>query len=340
MSTGDVHEGLNLAGVWKVPAVFVVQSNRYAYSTPTERQMVNTNIAERHQRRLVRSPASGSTAPTRFAVFEVVRDAVERARAGEGPQAVEALTLRGHGHAAHDDALVRPRRASSALRATRSSDSRRDSRLDGLSDDEVEAASRGGRRRGGCGARGGRGRACAGPGDARGRRLREPTPGPEEQPMIDFSPTPEATALAERTRTFVRDVVIPAEAREGGRGLDDGLRAELPGGGRAAPGSVAPHVRRARTAGTASTSAARRDVFEAAGYSLLGPHALNCAAPDEGNMHLLEEIATGEQKERYLRPLAAGRVALLLRDDRAATRRGLRPVDAADDRASASTAAG
>ena len=47
-------------------------------------------------------------------------------------------------------------------------------------------------------------------------------------------------------------------------------------------------------------------MFEAAGYSMLGPVALNCAAPDEGNMHLLEAIATPEQKERWLRPLAAG----------------------------------
>ena len=46
-SVGDVHEALNLAGVWQVPAVFVIQSNRYAYSTPAERQMANTNIAER-----------------------------------------------------------------------------------------------------------------------------------------------------------------------------------------------------------------------------------------------------------------------------------------------------
>src|SRR5439155_24001250 len=47
LSTGDVHEGLNLAGVLRVPAVFVIQSNQFAYSTPTSRQMVNTAIAER-----------------------------------------------------------------------------------------------------------------------------------------------------------------------------------------------------------------------------------------------------------------------------------------------------
>jgi len=47
-------------------------------------------------------------------------------------------------------------------------------------------------------------------------------------------------------------------------------------------------------------------VFEEAGYSILGPQALNCAAPDEGNMHMLHVIATGEQRDRYLAPLAAG----------------------------------
>jgi pyruvate dehydrogenase E1 component alpha subunit len=107
MSTGDVHEGLNLAGVWQVPAVFVAQSNRYAYSTPTERQMVNTSIAER-----IRGgwsiPCDQVDGTDAVAVHEAVRDAVERARSGEGPQAVEALTLRGHGHAAHDDARYVP----------------------------------------------------------------------------------------------------------------------------------------------------------------------------------------------------------------------------------------
>lgn len=47
-------------------------------------------------------------------------------------------------------------------------------------------------------------------------------------------------------------------------------------------------------------------LLEEAGRSLLGPLALNCAAPDEGNMHMLNVIATPEQKERYLHPLVAG----------------------------------
>ena len=48
-------------------------------------------------------------------------------------------------------------------------------------------------------------------------------------------------------------------------------------------------------------------MFEEAGYSLLGPVAMHIFAPDEGNMHLLEAVASTEQKERWLRPLAAGR---------------------------------
>jgi pyruvate dehydrogenase E1 component alpha subunit len=107
MSTGDVHEGLNLATVWKVPAVFVIQNNCFAYSTPTEAQMENTNIAER-----IRGgwgiPCERVDGTDAIAVYEAARSAVERARAGYGPQALECLTLRGHGHAAHDDARYVP----------------------------------------------------------------------------------------------------------------------------------------------------------------------------------------------------------------------------------------
>ena len=104
---GDVHEGLNLAGVLRVPAVFVLQSNQYAYSTPTAREMVNTSLAERVRGGWsLRAVAVDGT--DAIAAYEAIRDAVERARAGEGPQAVEAVTLRGHGHAAHDDARYVP----------------------------------------------------------------------------------------------------------------------------------------------------------------------------------------------------------------------------------------
>jgi len=107
MSTGDVHEALNFAGVLGVPVVFVAQSNQFAYSTPTNRQMVNTNLAER-----IRGgwsiPCEQVDGTDAIAVFAAARTAIERARAGGGPQALEAVTLRGHGHAAHDDARYVP----------------------------------------------------------------------------------------------------------------------------------------------------------------------------------------------------------------------------------------
>ncbi len=100
-SVGDVHEGLNLAGVLHVPAVFVIQRNGYAYSTPTKRQMLNTSITER-----VRGgwslPCEEVDGTDALSTYAAVHAAVERARAGEGPQVIEAVTLRMEGHAAHD----------------------------------------------------------------------------------------------------------------------------------------------------------------------------------------------------------------------------------------------
>ena len=106
-SVGDTHEGLNLAAVWKVPAVFVIQANRYSYSTPVARQMVNTNISERIFGGWS-IPAERVDGTDALAVLATVRAAVERARDGHGPQAVEALSVRMHGHAAHDDSRYVP----------------------------------------------------------------------------------------------------------------------------------------------------------------------------------------------------------------------------------------
>ena len=118
----------------------------------------------------------------------------------------------------------------------------------------------------------------------------------------------DAAAIAERVRAFVRDIVIPAEARDdaGEHGPAPGLRSELQAAARAA-GLLAPHVGTA-FGGLGLDTRGQALVFEEAGYSLLGPLALNCSAPDEGNMHLLEAVASPAQQERYLRPLAAGDV--------------------------------
>lgn len=120
--------------------------------------------------------------------------------------------------------------------------------------------------------------------------------------MIDFELSAEVADFAERTKNFVRDVVIPAEGRE----LTEELRLELQLAARDA-GVFAPHVPR-EFGGHGLDIRAWSVVFEEAGYSLLGPLALNCAAPDEGNMRLLEVVATDAQKEEYLRPLATGDV--------------------------------
>src|SRR4051812_44536404 len=117
-----------------------------------------------------------------------------------------------------------------------------------------------------------------------------------------------ATDVASSTRAFVRNVVLPLEGRDpvGRHGVDPQLRADLQVAARDA-GIFAPHVSRVY-GGLGLNMQGRALVFEEAGYSLLGPQALNCAAPDEGNMHLLEIVGTPEQKERYLRPLASGEI--------------------------------
>jgi acyl-CoA dehydrogenase len=116
--------------------------------------------------------------------------------------------------------------------------------------------------------------------------------------------TSDVAEVAARTAEFVREVCLPAEPRFPGPELDESLRAELQDAARRA-GVFAPHVP-AEFGGLGLDIRGWSVVFEEAGYSLLGPQALNCAAPDEGNMHLLELVATEDQKERYLRPLAAG----------------------------------
>jgi acyl-CoA dehydrogenase len=125
---------------------------------------------------------------------------------------------------------------------------------------------------------------------------------------IGFETDERVADIARHTTEFVRDVVLPEEQACDGN-VHDGpepLRRRLQEAARAA-GMFAPHVG-VEWGGLGLDLCGQAIVFEAAGYSLLGPLALNCAAPDEGNMHLLEVVATDEQKERYLRPLAAGEV--------------------------------
>jgi acyl-CoA dehydrogenase len=125
---------------------------------------------------------------------------------------------------------------------------------------------------------------------------------------VQFEVDPAVAEIVRRTEELIRDVVLPVEAAYRGSAHDapDEVRRELQDAARKAD-VFAPHVSTA-FGGLGLDMRDRAPVFEAAGYSLFGPLALNCAAPDEGNMHLLEQVATPEQRERYLRPLATGAV--------------------------------
>ncbi len=125
--------------------------------------------------------------------------------------------------------------------------------------------------------------------------------------MIDFEVPAEQAELRDRVREFIAEVAIPAEARDvSSHGLDDALRSELQEEARRA-GLFAPQLSE-ELGGLGLDMRGSALILEEAGYSLLGPPALNCAAPDEGNMHLLDVVATPEQRQSFLEPLAAGRV--------------------------------
>ena len=123
---------------------------------------------------------------------------------------------------------------------------------------------------------------------------------------FDFSLAPAVEEQRQRIAGFVRDQVIPLEQQAFREGVDDDLRRRMQAAARDA-GVWAPQVPAAYGGGGFSFTDSAV-LLEEAGYSLLGPLALNCSAPDEGNIAMLHEIATAEQRGRYLRPLAEGTV--------------------------------
>ena len=100
-STGAFHEGLNFACVQKAPLVLIVENNGWAYSTPTTRQTANPRFVDRAKAYgCFGEQVDGNDV---IAVYDATRAAVQRARQGEGPTLIEALTMRMKGHAEHDD---------------------------------------------------------------------------------------------------------------------------------------------------------------------------------------------------------------------------------------------
>ncbi|HYL85049.1 MAG TPA: thiamine pyrophosphate-dependent dehydrogenase E1 component subunit alpha [Candidatus Angelobacter sp.] len=106
-STGVFHEGLNFAASQKAPFVLILENNLWAYSTPVRRQVPLENLADRAKAYGIDSYiVDGNDV---VAVYSTAREAVERARAGEGPILIEAKTFRRMGHAQHDPAEYVPK---------------------------------------------------------------------------------------------------------------------------------------------------------------------------------------------------------------------------------------
>ncbi|MFI5000587.1 MAG: acyl-CoA dehydrogenase family protein [Reyranellales bacterium] len=125
---------------------------------------------------------------------------------------------------------------------------------------------------------------------------------------VNFAPPAELVELAAKVKAFVKDKVIPYETdpRWTPHGPTDQLRIELNQLAKAA-GVFAPHVPK-EYGGRAISQIGRALVFEAAGYSILGPTAIHCASPDEGNIHLLDVVARPDQRAHFLKPLAMGKI--------------------------------
>jgi TPP-dependent pyruvate/acetoin dehydrogenase alpha subunit len=105
-STGVFHEGLNLAASQKAAFVLILENNLWAYSTPVKRQVPLENLADRAKAYGIQSYiVDGNDV---VAVFATAKEAVDRARAGEGPILIEAKTFRRRGHAQHDPAEYVP----------------------------------------------------------------------------------------------------------------------------------------------------------------------------------------------------------------------------------------
>ena len=102
-STGDFHEGLNMAAVWKLPLILVVENNRYAFSTPTRLQYAAARLADRGSGYGIAAETVDGNDPD--AMAEAIAWAVARARAGDGPTLLEALLGRMRGHSEGDDSL-------------------------------------------------------------------------------------------------------------------------------------------------------------------------------------------------------------------------------------------
>jgi TPP-dependent pyruvate/acetoin dehydrogenase alpha subunit len=106
-SNGRWHEALNTSAIFQLPVVWVVNNNRYAYSTPNELEVPTPTIAERAD--AYGMPGVRVDGQDVLEVYRVAHEAVERAREGLGPTLIESVSLRWRGHAGHDPAKYVPK---------------------------------------------------------------------------------------------------------------------------------------------------------------------------------------------------------------------------------------
>lgn len=105
-ANGQWHEGMNLAGVAKLPVVFILENNQFAYSTPNDIEFAVDPVVRAQGYGFPGVKVDGNDVE---AMFYAAAEACERARNGEGPTLIEAMTLRMHGHGAHDDQSYVPK---------------------------------------------------------------------------------------------------------------------------------------------------------------------------------------------------------------------------------------
>jgi pyruvate dehydrogenase E1 component alpha subunit len=101
----NFHEAINLAAIWKLPVIFVCENNLYQISLPYSKQQLITSVAERGKAYGI--PGVSVDGQDVLAVYEATREAVERARRGEGPTLIEARTYRFRGHFEGDPQIYR-----------------------------------------------------------------------------------------------------------------------------------------------------------------------------------------------------------------------------------------
>jgi pyruvate dehydrogenase E1 component alpha subunit len=104
-NTGDFHEGLNFAGVQRLPVLFICENNQYAYSVPIEKSMAIDDVADRAESYGFDGVSINGNDV--LAVYQATQGALARARAGDGPFLIECKTYRWHGHSEHDKAFYR-----------------------------------------------------------------------------------------------------------------------------------------------------------------------------------------------------------------------------------------